>query len=306
MEIRINNQPIDITLENENSLADVMQGLSAWLDPKGYQIVKVKKNGKEIGFERTEELSEVSIDTIEQLDITALTPEEQRIQFLNTLYQYFTLLLGALKAGNGKLIHDLKNEFSYVENSIDNILGSRDLSYSRKLKDIMDGLPENPQPGSLDQDTEAYLQNLIVIIRTHIQETAAPMEELKGCARQIDKISRQISEVSVLLQTGKDKQAMDSVLLFIGLAEKITRLVDILNSMGLDLSIPKLEEESFADFMSSFNKALNEVVTGFHNNDSVLIGDMLEYEIAPLLERFGGFITIIDGEYKKFIDRIEK
>ena len=309
MEIRINNQLIDITLENEKTLAEVMGGISAWLGPKGHQIVKVALNGKETAFERPEELeglTEISVDTIKTLDITALTPGEQKFQYLNTLYQYFTLLLGALKAGNGKLINELRDEFPYVEKSVDKILGAKEGAYADKLREIIASLSEQHHPDDLDQETVSYLENLIILIRTYIQETTAPMEELKGCSEKIEKIGSQISEVSILLQTGKDRQAMDSVLLFIGLSEKITRLVDNLSSQGLDLSVPKLEGESFAEFMRTFNAALNEVVTGFNNNDSVLIGDVLEYEVAPLLERFSSFIVIIDQEHQKIIEQVEK
>ena len=47
---------------------------------------------------------------------------------------------------------------------------------------------------------------------------------------------------------------------------------------------------SFEEYYNELNSVLKELIDAFHINDSVLIGDLLEYEIAPRLEGLIQFI----------------
>ena len=44
------------------------------------------------------------------------------------------------------------------------------------------------------------------------------------------------------------------------------------------------------DFYRDLNRILTELLEAFHANDSVLIGDLMEYEIAPRLEQLRTFL----------------
>jgi hypothetical protein len=81
-----------------------------------------------------------------------------------------------------------------------------------------------------------------------------------------------VSEVSLLLQTGKDRQAMDRIIRF---SEVTQRLLDIVPFLPKDDERHKLFEE--------LNPVLRQLLEAFDSKDLVLIGDLFEYEVAPRL-----------------------
>lgn len=79
------------------------------------------------------------------------------------------------------------------------------------------------------------------------------------------------------MQTGKDSAAMEKIIEFIDFSKKLSRLMSYYN-----IDTGKIDLES----LSSYNKLLNELVEALSRSDSVLTGDLLEYEIAPAIEQF--------------------
>jgi len=129
------------------------------------------------------------------------------------------------------------------------------------------------------------INQIKTIFHNRIRELANPLREVLLTARLLKSSIFEISDVSVLLQTGKDRQAMNVIIKFSELSQKIIRLYPILKDYGIlnekDLSIGN---KNFTDFYQNLNSILSELLKAFEANDSVLIGDLLEYEIAPQLE----------------------
>ena len=85
-----------------------------------------------------------------------------------------------------------------------------------------------------------------------------------------------------MLQTGDDKKAIDSVLQFIELSENLIRIFPFLRDIGYtDITKESIDKESFNDFYKEFNGILNELVNAFDINDSILIGDLMVYDVIP-------------------------
>jgi hypothetical protein len=82
----------------------------------------------------------------------------------------------------------------------------------------------------------------------------------------------------VLLATGRDRQAMEAVVRF---SELCQRLLALLGSLG----VPAVGGREPAEFFAGLNGVLQELIAAFQARDTVLIGDLLEYEIAPRLRQ---------------------
>jgi hypothetical protein len=80
--------------------------------------------------------------------------------------------------------------------------------------------------------------------------------------------------VSAHLQTGRDKDAMDIVVAFADAVQSLLAMVPFLS--------PDPER---GRLLAELTPVLREVVAAFGARDSVLIGDLLEYEVAPRLAR---------------------
>lgn len=301
MKISINEQSIDFTLENEQNLGEVMEGIHSWLGDSSYQVFSIDFDGTTVvpGSEATESWKEKSIDQIKKLDITVLSATEQYGQDLHTLHQYLSLLQRALSAGNRELIEDLKNELPYIINNIDRVMGTEN-EYGRVLDKLVDG--SGLREGELKptvQQLQNYLHNLLIILQSRINEVTQPLTELRSTAESLKALIPQLMDVSVFLQTGKDKQAMDSIIEFTEISEKLIRLYRILQSQGIaDVSSTQIEGQDFNSFYNELNEIFHELEDAFNSRDSVLIGDLLEYEIAPRTERLMEFILTIEKKVR--------
>ena len=124
------------------------------------------------------------------------------------------------------------------------------------------------------QEAAAVIAELRELLARRLADASAPGEALKRCAAQIRESMAKLPEVSILLQTGKDKAAMEIV---IGFADVVQSL------LGLLPFLPRTRiAESSSGELTPF---LRDLVSAFDAKDSVLIGDLLEYEITPRIER---------------------
>jgi hypothetical protein len=85
------------------------------------------------------------------------------------------------------------------------------------------------------------------------------------------------------MQTGKDRRAAETMQLFTQMGEKLFRLYFILKSEGLIPQTFTISGQPTRDFMNKFNDALKELSSAHENKDTVLVGDIAEYELAPRL-----------------------
>jgi len=105
-------------------------------------------------------------------------------------------------------------------------------------------------------------------------EAALPADALAGSRARLAASVKRLPEVSLLLQTGHDREAMAIVVEF---TDAFQTLTDILPYLGPD--------QERARLFAEITPPLRELIAAFTNRDSVLIGDLLEYEVAPRLER---------------------
>ena len=122
-------------------------------------------------------------------------------------------------------------------------------------------------------------------LQDRIHEITNPEDELKVTINQLSSLIDPMNEIPVQLQTGKDREAMQTVLRFIEASQKMIRLYPILKTTsGFDMQRKLASEETLEEFYSDFNTILHELMEAFDATDSILIGDLLEYEISPRIE----------------------
>ncbi|MCK5675265.1 MAG: hypothetical protein KAH95_17925 [Spirochaetales bacterium] len=297
MEITLNSEPFDVTIENEKTLHELFKGLSEWLNGSGYEITGLVKDKQELELNNND-WENILLDTINNLDIKAISGLDKYISDLQTLYQYVTLLQNAIIAENRALTTDLLSELSYITSTLDSFLTKKDLPVYGTIilqERINDFLNKNTKPEKSKNDLIEILNKLSLILQTRIKEATSPFLELQTASEQLKNLIPSISDVSVMLQTGDDKKAMDSVLNFIDLSEKLIRLFPFLKEIGYtDIRKGSIDSESFNDFYTDLNGILIELVDAFNINDSILIGDLMEYEIAPRVNKLLEYVKLIE------------
>lgn len=77
-----------------------------------------------------------------------------------------------------------------------------------------------------------------------------------------------------------------------------TRQQQVVNTMGLDFEALVLEGVTLAAIHSELNKYLNEAVEALEARDCVLLGDLLEYELAPRAENEAKIVALLQARLK--------
>ena len=99
-------------------------------------------------------------------------------------------------------------------------------------------------------------------------ETFSPLE-LESCLKQL-------ADISVMMQSGQGAAAMQYI---VNLSVLLTRFLHILPQLNTTV------QQELQPHIAQLNSTLNELVEGFEAKDSVLIADIVEYEIVPRIEK---------------------
>jgi len=296
VEIRINGEPIQYTIESERTVGEVVKSLESWLSTSGFCITNIQRDKADIlkGCDTDPK----PISQTELLDITAKPYLDVQYEHLSTLYQYMTLLKRAIEQDNRSLVTDCMRDFPSVYEALKSSLKEQEgdsFSQIEQLKRYVDeyNLTEDDyeKPG---ETFFTFLESLASIIAGRMNEILQPLNELSKTAYALKEIIPQMTDVSVLLQTGKDNEAMGTILLFIELSEKLIRLYRYITlKEGNFIATIESDGVQFGDFYIEFNKVLNEVIGALAAKDSVLTGDLFEYEVVPRIERLLSFLQVI-------------
>ena len=289
MDIFINNEKIDFELENETMLHQVVDGLISWAAGGGYQIRSVQFDGAEYQS-GDPACRETPVDSVKRMDLSAKNRLEIHEENLQLLHQYVSLLRKSIEGKNIKLVKELQADADSVTRLLADFLGenwSSEDSVSRRLYENL--MTFNAAAPEENAETRNVLTNqlagLDIILNERILELADPFGELRKTVLAMKASVEEINNISVLLQTGKDREALSSIIKFSELSQKVLRIYPVLQSGGIvDLESIEIDGNSFSGYYNDLNAILTELIEAFTANDSVLIGDLLEYEVAPRIE----------------------
>ena len=283
MNIYINGEKVDITLENEKTAGDVVKNIQAWLEENDYYISDIKLDGKQVYIDDTD-WKEKTVSSVGRVDIESLDSFEMRVRHLSTVRDYFLMFRAALERKEDSVVKDLLSEYPFIIKNLSSILDSsnRDL-ITVQVHSLITGsgiLTEN----ELAEENRLLLisewENMTRLLDGRIREIENPVKESENTLSAIQTLLPRAEEVALMLQTGKDREAMHLIIQLVELLQKIIRIIFFLKR---DDNIK--EENLFSDFAGDLNTVLTELEDAFQNEDTVLIGDLIEYELVPRLKK---------------------
>lgn len=95
--------------------------------------------------------------------------------------------------------------------------------------------------------------------------------------------TKDVAEISVELQSGKEKNALLTIKKLADLIEEFCR-VATLGSLFSEYAAIKIDDKDFSEFFGEFSPVLSDLEQALQSNDTVTVGDLAEYEICPRLE----------------------
>jgi hypothetical protein len=287
LELFINGEKIDYTLEKEKNLGDLYVSLVTLFQKEGCYMSEFMVDGQDM-YPDKPGWQEKKIDTAGRIEVVSLGSSELRVSHLSTVLNYFRMVLSAVDKSDVKGASDLLSEYPWVIKNLPAVLDSvnGELITNRINELMMDsGLlaGKMPDPDSSEMFVEE-MTNFSRLLEGRIREIEDPRKEGANTIQAIQFLLPQAEEVSLLLQTGKDREAMNLIIQLVELLQKIIRIFRSLERHGI-------RSDSFSHFAPELVGILGELEDAFRNEDSVLIGDLVEYELVPRLKKSPEFFN---------------
>jgi len=263
MEIKINDSPLDYSLDNENTLGEVLANLEGWLVNSGHRIVNLFIDDTEVDASMLEEAFSKKLDTIKSIKIKTNIIADLTAESLQSLLED---------------IDDFENlKFDEKKNFYDKWKESAQAQYiSVEITDLYAYCVNTFLNGDLHTVT------LRSIVEEIIREVSNPVDELKKIESILNEICERLVDLPLDIQTGKDSRAAQTIQLFSAITEKIFRIVRQLDTQNY---LSKADEiKPITQLITEFGNILKDLLEAYEKNDSVLVGDLTEYEASPKIK----------------------
>lgn len=109
-------------------------------------------------------------------------------------------------------------------------------------------------------------------------------ESFKKLSELFTELSVQMENVPMELQKGNNKEVSESIKKLADSIDQFCHIATLASLFPETFKTPLLNDLNFNDFFKDFSPILKDFEDALQNNDSVMIGDLAEYEICPRLQ----------------------
>ncbi|MCP4135527.1 MAG: hypothetical protein GY754_31450 [bacterium] len=326
MEVLINDYPVDFELEQERTVPDFMQSIITWAAERDLIFLEVYLDGEYYSPDNVPNMELEKIDsmnciiqskadmvysTINEgarycdrvIDFVDRSVEEKNVDIshardlapgidwlVEVLYTVIQLL--------GLDIGDIKYTDREVIKYIDDLNRVKDelLSIDNE-KALLDFLGDQGQIFFVMKDIFRILlgsEEMQVLIRQSIDSPDTLFTSLRTIKEDLPGQLKNIEEVAIAYQTGKDREASGKLNIMIEFLYRYTRTCfQVPPVFKIDAASIVVEGVSFEEKNSHLKDLLSEVTEILENNDIISLADILEYEIVPALESLEEYIDLL-------------
>ena len=103
----------------------------------------------------------------------------------------------------------------------------------------------------------------------------------------------QLKEIPVQLQTGKDMTVLETIHRFSLDLQGLYQVLPLIPLAGLPCESSGVDGIPFGEYPSELAPVLSELIKALEIKDTVLAGDLSEYELAPRIERLGMALSAV-------------
>jgi hypothetical protein len=285
--LTINDEEVSYSLENERTLGEVVNGIRTWLAAAGFVITDLRADDRDLLQSKDVSWGGARVDAISSLVVTATHTGDMKIAHWRTVDRWLAMLEEELMRApletppNTGSPDPLEELLEGLPQTLEGIAANPFLppasDAGKRFAATFAGLaaPSVRSWGTEERrEAVGLIQRLRSLVQARIDDAAHPLQSLSRCAGLLRGCMAELKEVSLLLQTGRDKPAMEIVIRFTDIVQS---LMDVLPFLAPDPERARL--------LSELTPVLRELVAAFGSRDSVLIGDLLEYEVAPRMEK---------------------
>jgi hypothetical protein len=299
VQLFINNEKVDFTLESEKTLADVIGSLEQWLAQQKLVIVGLEIDHTPYHQTDLEDKKNTPLSAIQVLKVVASDFVVLEMDGVRDLNGFFLSLEREVVGKDEKALAATLAKYQAAAGTMRFILTGTEHPGADEKRAELDKLLSGTTAGMIrlwDKRTREQALDLCRFFLAQLQKKTTGYDELKRTSRKItdDTIAKlrsateRLKGVPILLQTGKDGEAMQSIASFTELAQLFLQVI------ADQLAPPeshrlKIDGVDLREYSAALNTHLRDLVEAFEKKDYILIGDLCEYEIAPKI------IALIDS-----------
>lgn len=112
------------------------------------------------------------------------------------------------------------------------------------------------------------------------------IQSMKDIIPEVEKVSSSLEEMPVIMQGGDINKAGSIIKSFTDLFDVLCHLATLTALFPSEFAEKKIDDMSISDFFKSFSPILADFENAFSTSDTVLTGDLSEYELKPRLDSY--------------------
>jgi hypothetical protein len=291
MDIRVNGTALDLG-GDASSLGEALARADAVIEKAGSVIVGLKVDGIDIDADLYSSVSSKATAEVGSVEILAESSRAVRLRALSTLVELISLAGQKAReerreaTGPGEADWPvLRTGAADIREAFSGLFSADELSLVQGFADLLASAGDSPSEGAV-REISTRCDRLGAVFGERLAELQNPVREIRTAADLFSAQEAELADLPVLLQTGKEERAMRAVLLFIENFNKVLRVLPELREAGVDTESLKIGGSGLGEFYSSLNGVLRQLTEAFEHKDSVLIGDLAEYEVLPRMKSF--------------------
>jgi len=299
VDIYLNGHRLDVRLEAERTVAEVAAALETWLAGAALCLIGLAVDGRD---EPSSRWGAIAVEDAGRVDVSVEPLMEARMSALRTAGDFLRLFRAALALRDVRALGDMAPGYPFMVEALRTLLspqpGDELYAHILSLDQLLAGnTPERIAAWSAETMAAASraADGMAKAVSAALQEADDPRNALPRVRKALLDALGEIEQVSVLLQTGKDREAMARVISFSELGESLIGIV--LRLVVAPGQKPTLEVAGrpLDTFQAELNTVLKQLLEAFTAHDTVLIGDLLEYEVAPRLRQLADASGILES-----------
>lgn len=126
-----------------------------------------------------------------------------------------------------------------------------------------------------------------VVTKNDIKASFVKLSEL------FNELSVQMENVPLELQKGNNKEVSSSIKQLADSIDQFCHIATLATLFPETFNTPEVNGLNFNEFFKDFSPILKDFEESLQNNDSVMIGDLAEYEICPRLQSISEALKLI-------------
>lgn len=304
MEIYINEQKLETTLNGETYLGQVFDEILKWVESNGKYLRYYAIDGEEISRQEMETVELTKIKRLEMYVGVELDIIEDSLIELDLYVDKVGSTLVGRDSLTEKETSDLKDGIPWIENMLIstknllhlNLASIRPMGKGKNVEEIIASLKE--VSANLDgtsaidlfledlRDLKLFLMDLSARLAVIRMEDPELLVIIQKFVDDKDKIIKDFMLINENFQSGKDHLATEIMTDAVGrLNALISAMVSIQGRHAeINWADFKAGEKALSQVTTALNDALGNVADAMEKNDIVYAGDILEYELPELLE----------------------